>query len=112
MEISCWGLLKTDESLSAFERAVALNPNCSLAYGSLGTLLGILGRSDEAMANQEIAIRSSPLDPSIFFRFLGLALAHDMAGHYATATNGRSARSTGCRGGFSRTLSWPRAMRR
>lgn len=83
--ISCWGLLKYDESLAALGRAVALNPNCSLAYGSLGTLLGILGRSDEAIANQEIAIRSNPLDPSIFFRFSGLALAHYMAGRYATA---------------------------
>ena len=80
--ISCWGLLKYDESLAALERAVALNPNCSLAYGSLGTLLGILGRSDDAIANQEIAIRSNPLDPSIFFRFSGVALAHYMAGRY------------------------------
>ena len=83
--ISCWGLLRYDESLAALERAVTLNPNCSLAYGSLGTLLGILGRPDEAIANQEIAIRSNPLDPSIFFRFSGLALAHYMAGRYATA---------------------------
>ena len=83
--ISCWGLQKYDESLAALERAVALNPNCSLAYGSLGTLLSILGRSDEAIANQEIAIRSNPLDPSIFFRFSGLALAHYIAGQYETA---------------------------
>ncbi|WP_299154915.1 tetratricopeptide repeat protein [uncultured Tateyamaria sp.] len=78
-------MLKYDESLASLERAVALNPNCSLAYGSLGTLLGILGRSDEAIANQEIAIRSNPLDPSIFFRFSGLALAHYMAGRFETA---------------------------
>lgn len=32
--INCWGLLKYEESLAALERAVALNPNCSLAYGS------------------------------------------------------------------------------
>ena len=83
--ISGWGLLKYDESLAALERAVDLNPNCSLAYGSLGTLLGILGRSEEAIANQEIAIRSNPLDPSIFFRFSGLALAHYMAGRFEPA---------------------------
>ena len=83
--ISCWGLFKYEESLAALERAVALNPNCSLAYGSLGTLLGILGRSDEAIANQDIACRSTPLDPSIFFRFSGLALAHYMAGRFETA---------------------------
>lgn len=83
--ISCWGLRKYDESLAALERAVALNPNCSLAYGSLGTLLGIMGRSGDAIVNQEIAIRSNPLDPSIFFRFSGLALAHYMAGRYVVA---------------------------
>lgn len=83
--ISCWGLFKYEESLAALERAVALNPNCSLAHGSLGTLLGILGRSDEAIVNQDIAIRSNPLDPSIFFRFSGLALAHYMAGRFETA---------------------------
>jgi TolB-like protein/DNA-binding CsgD family transcriptional regulator len=83
--ISCWGLLKYDESHAALERAVALNPNCSLAYGSLGTLLGIIGRSEEAIVNQEIAIRSNPLDPSIFFRFSGLAMAHYMAGRYELA---------------------------
>jgi len=83
--ISCWGLLKYDESLAALERAVSLNPNCSLAYGSLGTLLGILGRPEEAIVNQEIAIRSNPLDPSIFFRFSGLALAHYMAERYELA---------------------------
>jgi len=83
--ISCWGLLKYDESLAALERAVALNPNCSAAYGSLGTLLGIIGRPEEAIVHQEIAIRSNPLDPSIFFRFSGLALAHYMAGRYGSA---------------------------
>lgn len=83
--ISCWGLYKYDESLAALERAVDLNPNCSLAHGSLGTLLGILGRSEEAIENQKIAIRSNPLDPSIFFRFSGLALANYMAGQYQSA---------------------------
>lgn len=83
--ISCWGLFKYDESLAALERAVDLNPNCSLAHGSLGTLLGILGRSEEAIENQKIAIRSNPLDPSIFFRFSGLALANYMAGEYQSA---------------------------
>ncbi len=83
--ISCWGLHKYDESLAALERAVELNPNCSVAYGSLGTLLGLLGRTEEAIANQAIAIRLNPRDPSIFFRFSGLALAHYVAGRYEIA---------------------------
>jgi len=83
--ISCWGLRKHEESIAALERAVELNPNCSLAYGSLGTALSLVGRVDEAIANQEIAIRSNPRDPSIFFRFTGIALAHYLAGRYDTA---------------------------
>jgi TolB-like protein/Tfp pilus assembly protein PilF len=80
--ISGWGLHRHDESIAALERAVELNPNCSLAYGSLGTALALVGRIDEAIANQEIAIRSNPRDPSIFFRFTGIALAHYLAGRY------------------------------
>jgi TolB-like protein/Tfp pilus assembly protein PilF len=83
--ISCWGLHKHDESIVALERAVELNPNCSLAYGSLGTVYGLVGRTDEAIANQQIAIRSNPRDPSIFFRFSGLSLANYQAGRFDTA---------------------------
>nr|WP_286193933.1 LuxR C-terminal-related transcriptional regulator [Tropicibacter sp. R16_0] len=83
--ISCWALERFDESLAALDRAVALNPNCSLAYGSRGTLLAILGQADAAIEDQEIAIRSNPLDPSIFFRFSGLALAHYVADRFDQA---------------------------
>lgn len=83
--LSCFGLQRHEEAITALERAVELNPNCSVAYGSLGTALGLVGRVDEAIANQEIAIRSNPRDPSIFFRFSGMAQAHYLAGRYDTA---------------------------
>ncbi len=83
--ISCWGLHRHEEGIAALERAVELNPNCSLAYGSLGTALALMGRPAEGIRNQEIAIRMNPRDPSIFFRFSGLALAHYMAGRFETA---------------------------
>lgn len=83
--ISCWGLHRHEESIAALERAVELNPNCSLAYGSLGTVLGLVGRVEEAIENQRIAIRSNPRDPSIFFRFSGMAMAHYLAGRYDIA---------------------------
>lgn len=85
--ISGWGLDRHDESIAALERAVELNPNCSLAYGSLGTVLGLVGRADEAIANQQIAIRSNPRDPSIFFRFSGIALSNYMAGRWDAAVD-------------------------
>lgn len=82
---SCRGLHKHEESIVALERAVDLNPNCSLAYGSLGTLYGLVGRTEEAIANQQIAIRSNPRDPSIFFRFSGIALAYYLDEQYESA---------------------------
>ncbi|MFD1159010.1 LuxR C-terminal-related transcriptional regulator [Roseovarius aestuarii] len=85
--ISGWGLNKHDESIVALERAVELNPNCSLAYGSLGTALGLVGRTEEAINNQQIAIRSNPRDPSIFFRFSGIALASYLSGEFDDAIN-------------------------
>ena len=83
--ISCCGLRRHDESIIALQRAVELNPNCSVAYGSLGTTLGLVGRTEEAIANQDIAIRMNPRDPSIFFRFCHLGLSHYLAGRYPTA---------------------------
>ena len=67
------------------ERAIELNPNCSLAYGSLGTVLSFAGESDESIRNNEIAIRSNPRDLSIFFRFSAIAVAHFVAGRYEEA---------------------------
>lgn len=85
--ISCMVLARHEESIAALERAVELNPNCSVAYGSLGTALCLVGRVDEAIANQDIAIRSNPRDPSIFFRFTGIALAHYQAGRFDVAVD-------------------------
>ena len=79
--ISCWGLHRLDEGIAALERAVELNPNCSLAYGSLGTALGIAGRPDDAIRNQEIALNVA--GNKRFFS--GLALANYVASRYETA---------------------------
>ena len=65
-----------DKAVAELERAIEINPNCSLAYGSLGTVLNYAGRPRESIVNNEIAIRSNPRDPSIFFRYSGLALSY------------------------------------
>ncbi len=83
--ISYFGLGGYEDSIAALERALEINPNCSVAYGSLGTALALVGRVEESIANQEIAIRSNPRDPSIFFRFTGISLAHFVAGRYDAA---------------------------
>jgi adenylate cyclase len=75
---------KYDLAISEVKRAIELNPNCSLAYGVLGNLLA---ENDpyESIKNNEIAIRSNPKDPSIFFRYFGMAMAHFIAGRYSEA---------------------------
>ncbi|NNF79767.1 MAG: tetratricopeptide repeat protein [Rhizobiales bacterium] len=65
-----------DKAISEMERAIEVNPNCSLAYGSLATVLNYAGDPERSVANNEIAIRSNPRDPSIFYRYTGLALSH------------------------------------
>ncbi len=76
---------KHDMAIAELERAVELNPNCSLAYGTLGTVLSFSGEPDKSIRNNEIAIRSNPRDISIFFRFSGIAMAHFVAGRYSEA---------------------------
>ena len=83
--ISCWAVNDLKGSIAALERAVELNPNCSLAYGSLGTAMSLAGRIDDAIAYSEIAIRSNPRDPSIFFRFSVIGLAHYLAERFDQA---------------------------
>jgi adenylate cyclase len=76
---------KHELAVAELKRAIELNPNCSLAFGSLGTVLSYSGEPDESIKNNEIAIRLNPRDPSIFFRYSGLAMAHFVAGRYSEA---------------------------
>jgi len=77
---------RQDLAIAEFKRAIELNPSCSLAYGSLGTALSYIGEPDESIKNIEFAIRLNPKDPSIFFRYSALAMAHFVAGRYLEAT--------------------------
>ena len=65
-----------DRAVAEMERAIELNPNCSLAYGSLATVLNYAGDPERAIPNNETAIRSNPRDPSIFYRYTGLAISN------------------------------------
>jgi adenylate cyclase len=80
------GLLgRREDAISAYEQALEINPNFSLAYGSLGTTLAWQGRSDESIRTVEIAIRLNPRDPSIFFRYTALAVAYYSKQEYQKA---------------------------
>ena len=52
-----------EDSLAAFERALLLNPNFSLAQGYYGLTLAYCGRSDEGYQAARRALRLSPRDP-------------------------------------------------
>jgi TolB-like protein len=91
-EYAHWGLgfiqlwrRNHDVAVAELKRAIELNPNCSLAFGSLGTVLSYSGEPDESIKNNEIAIRLNSRDISIFFRYSGLAMAHFVAGRYSEA---------------------------
>jgi adenylate cyclase len=91
-EYSHWilGLLQMadgefDKAIAELRRAIEINPNCSLAYGSLATVLNHAGQPGEAITNNEMAIRSNPRDPSIFYRYNGLALSFFLLKQFETA---------------------------
>ena len=80
-------VLKRDHerAIAEYTRALEINPNCSMAYGSMGTGLAWAGKWEEALRVNEIAIRSNPRDPSIFLRFFVNGLAHFTAGQFEEA---------------------------
>jgi TolB-like protein/cytochrome c-type biogenesis protein CcmH/NrfG len=69
------------DALSAFEQALTLNPNFSLAQGYYALALSYAGRPKDSFAAAQKAIRLSPRDPS-------LAIYHGIAG-YARFTERR-----------------------
>lgn len=85
--MECAHLLKKEhaDAIASLRRALDINPHCSLAHGSIGTVLAWAGEPDAAIKSNELALRMNPDDPSNFFRHLGLALAHYLAARYDLA---------------------------
>ena len=79
-----WAMMerRTDESVSAFRRAVCLNPNSAAAHTNLSHIFAFAGNDREAIAHGEEAMRLSPLDPEMAFFLGGIAIAHYMAGRF------------------------------
>jgi TolB-like protein len=74
-----------DRAMASLRRALEINPSCSIAIGSMGTVLAWQGKCEESVQQNERALRLNPQDPSAFYRHFGLALAHYLAGRYAAA---------------------------
>lgn len=85
--MECAHLLKKEHepAMASLRRALEINPNCSLAIGSMGTVLAWSGQPDESVRSNELALHMNPQDPSNFFRHFGLALAHYLASRYSKA---------------------------
>jgi adenylate cyclase len=73
---------ENQNALSAIDHAIALNPNCALAFGHRAQLLNWLSRSEEAIVAAEQAIRLSPQDPAAYVFYNALAYAHLALGRY------------------------------
>jgi tetratricopeptide (TPR) repeat protein len=76
---------RTEESLAAYRRAVALNPSSAAAHSYLSHGLAFAGQDRKAIAHAEEAIRLSPLDPEMAMFFGGIAVSHYVGGRYAEA---------------------------
>jgi adenylate cyclase len=74
-----YALDKRELAIGEFRRAIEINPNCSLAYGPLGTVLSTKD-PDESIKNNMITLRINPRDPINFIRFSSLAWAYFMKG--------------------------------
>jgi adenylate cyclase len=66
---------KLEEALSAFEAAIAGDPNHSPAFDWRGTEKIFLGRAEEAQADLEQAIRTSPRDPRLCIMLCHMGVA-------------------------------------
>lgn len=78
-------LRNTGKALASFERSREINPSFSLAIASYGTACAWSGRHEEAIRLSEEALAANPKDPSNFFRFNSISVAHFTAGDYQKA---------------------------
>lgn len=76
-------LRSTQKALAAFDRSRELNPTFSLAVASRGTVCAWAGMAEEAIQCSEHALAANPKDPSNFFRFNTIAVAHFTLRDYA-----------------------------
>ena len=75
-------LRSTQKAFAAFDRSREINPSFSLAVASYGTACAWAGRSKDAILFSEQALSANPKDPSNFFRFNSIAVAHFTAGDF------------------------------
>ncbi|MCZ6528958.1 MAG: adenylate/guanylate cyclase domain-containing protein, partial [Chloroflexi bacterium] len=75
----------TEEAVLEFTKAANLNPNFALAYGYRGFALAHAGRSDEAIADVDLALNLSPKEAQNAIFVTAAGVAHYLAGRYDEA---------------------------
>jgi TolB-like protein/class 3 adenylate cyclase/Tfp pilus assembly protein PilF len=74
-----------DVAIRYFNAALELNPNFATASGFVGFTLALDGRTTEALAHFERALRTSPRDPFNSMFLAGTAVVHYLEGRYGQA---------------------------
>jgi adenylate cyclase len=86
LALICMWTGRSDRVVPEFQEAIRLNPSYAAAHAVLGAVLNSSeGKSEEAVASVESAIRLSPSDPRLFIWLVGLAAAHYQLRHYSQA---------------------------
>jgi TolB-like protein/Flp pilus assembly protein TadD len=73
--ISAYMVGDSESEIELADRAVALNPNSSLAWNCRGWVYNTAGLPEEAIRSFERAIRMSPVDPRLHLTFVGMGMA-------------------------------------
>jgi len=74
--IACIVTGNPERALMSCQRALEINPNFALAYGSLGTALTYLGEPSQGIEACTKSLRLDPQNPAAFFRYGEVALAY------------------------------------
>jgi adenylate cyclase len=77
---------EVEEGAALVSRAINLDPNLAIARNWRGWIHVYLGEVDAAIAQFQVALRLSPLDPRINMAQTGLAFAHFFAGRNEDAS--------------------------
>jgi adenylate cyclase len=73
--ISAFMVGDSESEIEMTDRAVALNPNSYIAWGSRGHVYRIAGVPEEAVRSFERAMRLSPVDPQLHTTLVGMGMA-------------------------------------
>jgi len=83
--ISAFLVGDSEAEIEMADRAVALNPNSSLAWLCRGHVYRLAGLPEEAIRSYERAVRMSPVDPRLYMTFEGAGLAFIELGRFDEA---------------------------